>query len=125
MSSTVKQLPAQANIECYAGDDFLVKINFQVEDESGAFVPADFSGCSAKMQIKRRSRPSEALINLTSPSSGLSFPSSSSLQISITKAQTAILASLDLTYDLEITDTLLKVRTYLYGTFEARKQITT
>ena len=125
MSSTVKQLPAQASIECYAGDDFSVKLNFQVEDDTGAFVPADFSGCSAKMQIKRRSGTSAALVTLASPSSGLSFPSASSLVISITKAQTAILSSLDLMYDLEVTDTLLNVRTYLYGTFDVRKQITT
>ncbi len=125
MSTTVRQLPASANIECYAGDNFTTTITFQVDNGSGSYTPADFTGASARMQIKRRRGDASALLTLASPSSGLSFPTTSSIKIEITSAQTADLAGLDLLYDLQITDSLGDVRTYLSGFFITKQQVTT
>lgn len=125
MSTTIQQLPAQANIECYAGDDFATTITFQVDDGTGNYVNANFSGASAKMQIKRRRGESSALITLTSPSSGLIFPTTASLKIELTAAQTFSLSGIDLLYDLQITDSAGDARTYLTGFFITKEQVTT
>lgn len=125
MATKVQQLPAQANIECYGGDDFTTTITFMVDDGTGTYVPADFTGASARMQIKRKRGDATSLLTLSSPSSGLSFPTSASLKIEITSAQTNDLAGFDLLYDLQITDSLGDVRTYLNGFFITKKEITT
>ena len=126
----VAQVPAKLDIVLYAGDDFALTINVvTVDPVTNVETPVNFTGCTALMQIKSRPAETAALLQLTSsPAAGLSFPAPATdgnIKIELTKVQTGTtLPKASLYYDLQITDSLTKVRTYFTGMISIKNDTT-
>lgn len=110
----ISQVPARVNITGYAGDTFTATLSFTTS-VGGVSTPMDFTGASARMQI---SNNRAAVVTLTSPSGGITFPQTDQIKITLTNTQTADLSGQELNYDLQVTDTLGAVRTYIFGKFQ-------
>lgn len=119
-------MPTWLPITAYAGDDFTLMLSIVTVDNAGTETPVDFTGSTAKMQLKIRPTDTTSILQLTStPAAGLSFPALGQLQIDLTATQTGTdLPKASLFYDLQITDALGKVRTYFAGTFTVKSDVT-
>lgn len=116
-------LPAVQNFIMYAGDDFTCTLTMV---QGASEVPVDLTGMSARLQFKSRPTDTAPLVQLTD-GSGITFvtPASGILRLDIAASligTTLPLASVY--YDLELTDTASKKRTYLCGMFTVKSDVT-
>lgn len=116
---TAAQIPARIDMAAYSGDDFAMVITVTVGG-----LPADLTGSSALMQIKASAKATTPQLQLSSPANGITFPTASTIKVELTAAQTAALIGARWVYDLQITDSLGKVRTYLVGDFTINSDVT-
>ena len=122
----VAQVPTRLDMVAYSGDDFTLLLEIVTVGSNGTETPVDFTGSTAKMQLKARPTDTTNILQLTStPAAGLSFPALGELQIELTATQTGTtLPKAALFYDLQITDSLGKVRTYFTGMFTVKSDVT-
>lgn len=106
--SVISIVPANVNYEIWQGDTF----------EPGTITatisstPVNFTGYTAKMEI-RNAISNDVVLTLQN-GSGITLSSIGVITIVMTAAQTSVLIG-EYKYDLEITDTLSKKRTYTSG----------
>jgi hypothetical protein len=130
MSYASRSIPIRQDFEHYRNDAFVRDIYLENVDETDPENPivtaVDFTGKTAKMQIKA-SATGAALLTLTN-GSGLVYGADGLITVTITKAQ--MTASLPqnavYVYDLQLTTTATGVdKTYLAGRFRLVQDITT
>jgi hypothetical protein len=111
MATLVKNLPQQIDYEVYQGDTWLPgTITAKL---SGT--PIDFTGYTAKMEI-RHAISREIVLTLTStPAAGITISSVGVITLSMTAAQTSALLG-EYSYDLQITYPSGIIKTYTFGT---------
>ena len=115
-------LPAVQNFILYAGDDFTCTLTLV---QGQAETPVDLSGMSARMQFKSRTTDTTPLLELTD-GNGITFvtPASGILRLDVAAAQVGTtLPVASVYYDLELTDTASKKRTYLCGVFTVKNDV--
>lgn len=119
-------MPTRLDIVAYSGDDFTLLIEIVTVANDGTETAVNFTGSTARMQLKARATDATNLLQLTSsPAAGLSFPALGELKIELTAVQTGVtLPEAALFYDLQITDSLGKVRTYFTGSFSVKSDVT-
>ncbi len=101
-------LPAEINYELWQGDTW--EPGTITARENG--VPINLTGYTAKMEI-RHSVSNDVVLTLQT-GSGITMTSLGVINITMTAAQTAQLVGQYL-YDLQITDTSSRIRTYTHG----------
>ncbi len=111
MATLIKNLPQQIDYEVWQGDTWLPgTITASLNG-----TPINFTGYSAKMEI-RHAISREIVLTLTStPAFGITLSSAGVITLSMTAAQTSALLG-EYVYDLQITYPSGTIRTYTYGT---------
>jgi len=118
MADTSLIIAQELNIQAYKGDTFLLPL--VITDANG---PVSFAGATFKMQIRKKAS-SAALLELLSPSAGITISGAGNNEITITKTP------LDLDkgnykYDLQATLASGIKETYLFGVLTVQEEITT
>lgn len=99
-----------------AGDDFKLTINAKDADE----VPIDFSGYSGRMQVKVNKSDSTSVLELTN--TDFTFNNGSFV---VQKDNTSMqVVPGKYYYDIELTDTANKVKTWFYGVYTVNEDVT-
>lgn len=114
------------NITCEQGSTFtrLITVEYPDPDDPSAFLPWDFDGYTARMQIRRTVDAAVAMIELTTENGGITFtdPENGQLTIEMTDEQTAALETSGV-YDLEIINAG-EVSKLIKGTFTLLLEVT-
>ena len=109
MATNISILPSKVDYELWKGDTW--EPGTITASISG--VPVNFTGYTAKMEI--RNAISNSVVLTLENGSGITLSTVGVITIVMTAVQTAALIG-DYNYDLQITDTSSKKRTYTYGT---------
>lgn len=118
MATIVSNLPQQIDYEIWQGDTWLPGTITATENG----VPINFSGWSAKMEI-RNALSNDVAVTLTSPSSGITLSGSGVITLTMTAAQTNGLLG-EYRYDLQMTNPSNQIRTYTFGTITVTNDYT-
>jgi hypothetical protein len=111
MATIVNSLPAQIDYEIWQGDTwFPGTITAKVNN-----VAIDFTGHSAKMEIRNAISKALVLTLTSDPSGGIVLTDDGIITLSMTAAQTNDLTG-EYSYDLQIIYPNGNVRTYTWGT---------
>lgn len=114
------------NIVCEQGTTFtrVITLEYPDPDDPTVFLPWDFTGYTARMQVRRTLDSATAMIELTTENGGIEFtnPSQGELTIEMTASQTADLTSSGV-YDLEII-TGSEVSRLIQGNFTLNLEVT-
>lgn len=109
MATIISILPAKVDYELWRGDTW----EPGTITASISSVPVNFTGYTAKMEI--RNAISNGVALTLEVGSGITLSTVGVITIVMTAVQTSELTG-DYNYDLQITDTSAKKRTYTYGT---------
>jgi hypothetical protein len=96
------QLPiAEADIAIFQGATFNQTLYYETGDPSA---PVNLTGYTAKMQIRSTPQSKALILELSSPSSGITLGGSAgSITLAISATTTAALSAQEAVYDLELT----------------------
>ena len=115
------------NIVCEQGTTFtrVITLEYPDAEDPAVFLPWNFTGYTARMQIRRTIDSSAIMIELTTENGGIAFtsPSSGELTVSMTAVQTAALTSSGV-YDLEIINGAGLVSRLIQGNFTLNLEVT-
>jgi hypothetical protein len=115
------------NITCEQGSTFSRVINLEYPDavDPTVFYPWDFTGYTARMQIRRTIESSTVMIELTTENNGIEFTNAEEgeLIVEMTAAQTAALETSGV-YDLEIINSSGQVSKLIKGAFTLLPEVT-
>lgn len=94
--------PARIDFTLYQGATFSQLLTWQYR-ENDALVPVDLTGCSARMQIRRRINSNQVELDLEAEGMiSIADPESGHIRIEIPSETTAALAFRSAVYDIEI-----------------------
>lgn len=115
------------NIVCEQGTTFnrVITLEYPDAEDPTIFIPWDFTGYTARMQIRRTIESTTFMIELTTENGGITFtnPSAGELTIEMSAQQTASLTS-DGVYDLEIVSGEGEVFRLVQGNFTLNLEVT-
>lgn len=115
------------NIVCEQGTTFtrVITLEFPDADDPTVFLPWDFTGYTARMQIRRTIESSTIMIELTTENGGITFtnPAQGEMTIEMTATQTADLSSSGV-YDVEIISDDGEVSRLIQGSFTLNLEVT-
>lgn len=107
-------LPAVQDINIYQGDTWEVPFKIRKEDNSYQ----DFTGWTVRAHVRAAPADVSPLVPITATIDG------ETITLSLTPAQTAALPATGGQWDLELTNTAGKVRTYLRGAVKVMEELT-
>lgn len=114
------------NITCEQGSTFtrIITVEYPDPDDPTAFLPWDFTGYTARMQIRRTIESATPMIELTTENGGIAFTDEENGQLTVfmTDEQTAALETSGV-YDLEIINGG-EVSKLIKGTFTLLLEVT-
>lgn len=115
------------NIVCEQGTTFtrIITLEYPDAEDPTVFLPWNFTGYTARMQIRRTIDSSTVMIALTTENGGISFTNAAQgeLTVNMTAAQTADLTSSGV-YDLEIVSGSGAVSRLIQGSFTLNPEVT-
>jgi hypothetical protein len=115
------------NIVCEQGTTFtrVITLEYPDPDDPEIFLPWNFTGYTARMQIRRTIDSSTVMIELTTEDGGLEFTDlfAGQLTVHMTDEQTASLTS-DGVYDIEIISDAGDVSRLVQGNFTLNREVT-
>ncbi|SDS49606.1 hypothetical protein SAMN05216198_2081 [Halopseudomonas litoralis] len=95
--------PAQIDLPIYQGASFTMPISWHTEDEAGERNPVDLSGCSVRMQFRRRVNSPAVELDLGAASYiRITDPLQGEMLIDLPPAVTAALAFRSGVHDIEV-----------------------
>ena len=112
--------PGLYNMTCYQGATFNPVFVSTIDDD-----PVDYTGYTAKMQVRQYQKDdSDLIITFDSASSGIALTSYGWVAPFATNTQTAALPLCNFFYDIELTAANGIVTRYLQGRFTVDGQVT-
>jgi hypothetical protein len=112
--------PGQVNFLCPQGSTFSKQITYKIEDE-----PVNLTGYSARMQVRENYYSPDALLDLSSPSNGLTIEELDGIiNILVSSVDTSALPPGNFLYDLELESEGGEVSRIIEGSFIVTPEVT-
>jgi len=112
--------PGQVNFLCPQGSTFSKQITYKIEDE-----PINLTGYAARMQVRENYYSPDALLDLSSPSNGLTIdPINGIINILVSNEDTSSLPPGNFLYDLELESEGGTVSRIIEGSFIVTPEVT-
>ena len=115
------------NITCEQGSTFsrIITVEYPDPDDASTMLPYDFTGYTARMQIRRTIESSVVMIELTTENGGIAYTDAANgeLTVTMTAVQTAALETSGV-YDLEVINAGGQVSKLIKGTFTLLPEVT-
>ncbi len=112
--------PGQVNFLCPQGSTFSKQITYTIDN-----IPVDLGGYSARMQVRQNYYSEDALLDLSSPNSGITIEGSNGIiNIYISDGDTSSLPAGNFLYDLELDSNGGTVSRLIEGSFIVTPEVT-
>ena len=113
--------PGTYDFDLYQGDTGEFTLTFSRKQSDGTRVPVDFTGATGKAQIRRTARDVNALaeFEVTFPD-----PEAGKVKMVLSSTDSNSIGATDCVYDLQITQSDGRVRTWIKGQIKITRQVT-